>query len=146
MNELPNSEESQWAIVELMGHKVVAGQVRKSEMMGGPLLRVDVPATDDYPGCTQFYGTAAIYAITFVSEEVARIAAKNINNNPVIVYMPELVTVEQMQAKEQVWKERFERIKEDFNRQVGLPYGGDFPSDEDDPELEILGLDEDPPF
>ncbi len=41
------SEEnlSQWAIVELMGRKVVAGKASKSVLFGPPLLRVDVPAT-----------------------------------------------------------------------------------------------------
>ena len=46
--------------------------VSKSEMLGKPLLRVDVPATSAYGEFTQFYGEAAIYCVTFVSEQVAR--------------------------------------------------------------------------
>ena len=45
MSDSNNNEEiKSWAIVELMGHKVVAGLIQKSEMLGKPLLRVDVPA------------------------------------------------------------------------------------------------------
>jgi hypothetical protein len=141
MNELPN-DESQWAIVELMGHKVVAGKVCKSEMMGGPLLRVDVPATSAYPEYTQFYGTAAIYALTFVSEEVARRTAEHQQVNPVSVYVPKLVTVEQWQAKEEWWTRRLETIKAHYEAQLGLPTGSDFPDDEDDPEMEPIEEDE----
>ena len=86
---------AQWAIVELMGHKVVAGQAAKSEQMGAPMLRVDVPETSAYPKFTQFYGTAAIYCITFVSEKVARLTAEECKINPVSVYTPDLITREQ---------------------------------------------------
>lgn len=81
----------QWAIVELMGHKVVAGQVSKSEMLGKPMLRVDVPATSSYPEFTQFYGGDAIYCVTFVSEEVARLTTEQAKINPVSVYVPDLI-------------------------------------------------------
>ena len=39
MNNLDDNTKT-WGIVELMGHKVVAGQVSKSEMLGKALLRV----------------------------------------------------------------------------------------------------------
>jgi len=87
---------SNWAIVELMGHKVVAGLVSKSEMLGAPLLRVDVPATSAYPEFTQQYGPSSIYCVTFVSEEVARRAAEANKTNPVSVYVPDLITREQL--------------------------------------------------
>ena len=86
-----------WGIVELMGHKVVAGMVSKSEMLGKPMLRIDVPATSTYPEFTQFYGDGSIYCVTFVSEEVARLAAEETKVNPVSVYVPELVTKQQHQ-------------------------------------------------
>ena len=87
-------EVGQYAIVELMGHKVVAGLVTKSEMLGKPMLRVDVPATSIYPGFTQFYGESAIYCVTFVSEEVAKLTAESNKVNPVSVYVPELISRE----------------------------------------------------
>jgi hypothetical protein len=96
-----------WGIVELMGHKVVAGQVSKSEMLGKPLLRVDVPATSTYPEFTQFYGEASIYCVTFVSEEVAKLTAQANQVNPVSVYVPDLVT-----------KEKYEKTVQEFNSQI----------------------------
>lgn len=44
-----SDEIQQWGIVvELMGHKVVAGLIQKSELLGKPMLRVDVPATSTF--------------------------------------------------------------------------------------------------
>lgn len=111
-----NNEDvvEQWAIVELMGHKVVAGYVAKSEMFGKPLLRVDVPATSLYSAYTQFYGIDAVYCITPVSEAVAKTVAESHKIDPVSVYTPELVTREQheealRQLREQVTRMRDQR-------------------------------------
>lgn len=86
--------EAQWAIVELMGRKVVAGRVEKSILLGPPMLRVDVPATSAFGAFTQFYGDTSIYCVTFVSEEVARRTAEETKVNPVSVYVPTLVDVD----------------------------------------------------
>jgi hypothetical protein len=77
------NEIQEWGIVELMGHKVVAGRISKSEMFGAPLLRVDVPATSAYSEYSQFYSNNAIYCVTPVSEEVARRTAEECKVNPV---------------------------------------------------------------
>jgi hypothetical protein len=97
----------QWAIVELMGHKVVAGLTSKSELLGKPMLRVDVPATTAYGEFTQFYGESAIYCVTFVSEQVARLTAEQSKVNPVSVYVPELVTREAAERAVEEWRERY---------------------------------------
>jgi hypothetical protein len=55
---MTDNNNAQWGIVELMGHKVVAGRISKSEEFGTVLLRVDVPATSAYPEFTQMYGKA----------------------------------------------------------------------------------------
>lgn len=90
---------SVWAIVEIMGHQMVAGQVSKSTMFGPPLMRVDVPETSAQPAFTQFFGTdGPIYRITVVSEQVARLTAEQIKVNPVNVYVPELITKEKHEA------------------------------------------------
>lgn len=89
-----SDEIQQWGIVELMGHKVVAGLIQKSELLGKPMLRVDVPATSAFSEFTQFYGEAAIYCVTFTSQDVARLTAEQCKVNPVSVYVPELVTKE----------------------------------------------------
>ncbi len=95
---MTNENAGQWAIVELMGHKVVAGLTTKSEMLGKPMLRVDVPATSAYAEFTQLYGESAIYCVTFVSEAVARLTAEQSKINPVSVYVPDLVTREQYEG------------------------------------------------
>ena len=64
----------QWAIIELMGHQKIAG--RYSEH--GPMHRVDVPDSDDAFRFTRLYSPQAIYSITFVDEQAARIAAQSL--------------------------------------------------------------------
>ena len=66
-----------WAVVELMGHRRLAGFVTEQEVFGAGLLRIDVPGEGDAM-TTQFYSPAALYSLTPVSETVARAyAAKN---------------------------------------------------------------------
>jgi hypothetical protein len=101
----------QWAIVELMGHKVVAGLVSKSEMLGKPMLRVDVPATSAYPEFTQFYGESSIYCVTFVSEQVARLTAEQSKVNPVSVYTPDLITRKQHEEVVGHWREQIKQLQ-----------------------------------
>lgn len=62
--------ETNWAIVEMMGHAVMAG--RMSEIGGaGGLTRLDVPDEgSDYE--THYFSAASVYHITLVTEEVAR--------------------------------------------------------------------------
>jgi hypothetical protein len=64
-----------WAILELMGHRRVAGEISEQLVAGAPFLRIDVPGPDGAMMATQFYGAAAVYAITMTTEEVARAAA-----------------------------------------------------------------------
>ena len=110
--EISDLDENQmtWAIVELMGHKVVAGLTSKSEMLGKPLLRVDVPATSVYPQFTQFYGEAAIYCVTFVSEQVARLTAEETKLNPVSVYVPDLISKEKHEEIVTQYKNEIRRL------------------------------------
>lgn len=123
---------STWGIVELMGHKVVAGKVSKSEMLGKPMLRVDVPATSVYPEFTQFYGDSSIYCVTFVSEEVAHRTAEANKTNPVSVYVPDLVTVEQLKKLSKEYEERLENLR----KQRALPDPDDGDEDEEEREPE----------
>jgi hypothetical protein len=76
-----------WAIVELMGHRRLAGQVRQVEQYGSSMLRLDVPGKDG-PTATQFYSSAAIYCVTPTTEEIARALAAR--EQPTPVYQWEL--------------------------------------------------------
>lgn len=62
--------ESYWAIVELMGHRQRAGLCKEVEMFGAKMLRIDIPAGEDF--VTEFYGGSSIYALRPAAEDVAR--------------------------------------------------------------------------
>jgi hypothetical protein len=72
-----------WALVELFGHQRIAGKVTEAEIGGGKFIRVDVPAIGTQQPVTKFYGPAAIYGITPVTEETALALAKRIDSAPV---------------------------------------------------------------
>jgi hypothetical protein len=66
-----------WFIVELMGHRRLAGLVTEQTIAGAGFLRIDVPGKA--PGevrATQFYPPASVYALTPVTEELARRVAE----------------------------------------------------------------------
>jgi len=75
--------EPTWAIVELFGHNVIAGEVSSVTIAGTEMLRVDVPAVDEADGFTKFFGGAAIYAITPVDEATGRVAVEKFRTRPV---------------------------------------------------------------
>lgn len=116
-------QTSQFAIVELMGHKTLAGRVTKDTALF-PLLRIDVPATSAFPAYTAEYGQAAIYGITYVSEEVALKTAEAIKASPISVYSPDLITRE-------VFERTVDKYKEALAKARGLPAAGQT-SDTDD--------------
>jgi hypothetical protein len=63
---------AEWVILELMGHRRLAGWLSEQEIAGAPFLRLDVPAAIDGFTATQFYCPEAVYAITPTTEETAR--------------------------------------------------------------------------
>ena len=72
-----------WAIVELMGHRRLAGYVREVELAGAAMLRLDVPEHGDEPAATQFYSAAALYCLTPTTEDMARQVAASARVAPV---------------------------------------------------------------
>lgn len=74
-----------WAILELMGHRRVAGYVREVSFAGTALARVDIPG-DDGPSFSQFYGGSSIYCMTPCTEEAARGVARANRPEPVHSY------------------------------------------------------------
>jgi hypothetical protein len=66
-----------WAIVEIMGHRRLAGWLTEQQIAGTGFLRLDVPALDPEAGfdATQLYNPSSIYAITPCTEDTARRAA-----------------------------------------------------------------------
>ncbi|MFH0899046.1 MAG: hypothetical protein V2A73_00300, partial [Pseudomonadota bacterium] len=66
---------AEWAILELLGHRRLAGYVTEQEIAGAGLLRIDVPG-DDGVVATQFYSPASLYCMTPTTEEIARAVAR----------------------------------------------------------------------
>jgi hypothetical protein len=78
--------KDQWALVELFGHSRIAGKISEHTLGGCSFVRVDVPENGTTPGFTKLYGQGAIYAISFVSEEIARGLVKRLEIAPVQSY------------------------------------------------------------
>lgn len=85
-NEAKTESFEEWALLELMGHRRLAGRVSEQRIGGQAFIRIDVPDTDAGKGFTQFYNGPAIYAITPTTEDVARAIAEGIRAEPITRY------------------------------------------------------------
>lgn len=75
-----------WALLELMGHRRIAGRVRETTIAGGSFLRVDIPGALGEPDVTQFYAPGSVYALTPITEEVARAMGPRLRPEPISAY------------------------------------------------------------
>lgn len=74
----------EWAILELMGHRRLAGLVREQTIGSASFIRIDVfPGEVDEAVATQFYNPAAIYCMTPTTEVMARKTALRDQPHPV---------------------------------------------------------------
>ena len=73
-----------WGIVELMGHQRTAGRLTEEMIGGANMLRVDVPAGNEFR--TAYYGASAIYAVHITDETIARAAADSMGSRPPFAY------------------------------------------------------------
>jgi hypothetical protein len=81
----------EYAILELMGHRRLAGKVTEDTICGGAFIRIDIPGENE-TWTTQFYSPQAVYCISPVSEDVARAVAKQSQPEPVHKWeIPQLV-------------------------------------------------------
>ena len=76
----------EWAIVDVMGHQRYVGKVTEQVIAGCGFVRVDIPETETTQAWTKLVGTGSIYAITPVSEDIARSMAANSQREPVQAY------------------------------------------------------------
>jgi len=74
-----------WVILELMGHRRLAGYLRDEVVGGTAFLRIDVPA-EEGTVATQFYSGSAVYCITPTTEAIARAVAKSCAPAPVTAW------------------------------------------------------------
>src|SRR5580698_3448672 len=86
----------EWALLELMGHRRLAGKVTAVQIAGASFLRIDVPGGGGADIATQYYAPGAVYAITPVTEDVARRFA--IDHAPAPITRWELAEIEPTDA------------------------------------------------
>lgn len=72
-----------WAVLELMGHRRLAGLVGEAKVGGATFIRLDVPGDGDEVVATQFYAPAALYCLTPTTEEIARSVAATSRPAPI---------------------------------------------------------------
>lgn len=73
----------QWAIVEMLGHRRVAGRVREVQIAGAGFLRLDMPATEGHGPQTQYIAPGSVYALHPTTEAIAAVAAARYRPEPV---------------------------------------------------------------
>lgn len=71
-----------WAVVELLGHRRLAGFVTEEEHFGTKLIRLDIPGEND-TFTTQYYSASALYCLTPTTEDLARAIAARSQPAPV---------------------------------------------------------------
>ena len=70
-----------WAIVELFGHTVLAGQVSKCDI--GDFIQINIPQIGSIPEWTKMVNPKAVYAITPCSEQDAISRATELKSMPI---------------------------------------------------------------
>lgn len=85
---------AQWAVVEILGHKQVAGRCTEEPIAGVNMLRVDIPEVAGWPAHTKYFGGGSIYAIHPCSQEHATAAAEQLAHQwgwtPMPVSLPDM--------------------------------------------------------
>lgn len=72
-----------WAIVEIFGHDTYAGRVSEETIGGSSFVRLDVPEIGEQKAFTKFFGNNAIYSLTIVEEQAARLKAASLKKQPI---------------------------------------------------------------
>jgi hypothetical protein len=72
----------EWAVLELMGHRRLAGRVTDAVIGGGAFLRIDIPGKKGRV-TTQYYSPGSVYCITPTTEAIARGVAEQNEPEPV---------------------------------------------------------------
>lgn len=74
---------SEWAIIELLGHRRLAGHLREVQLAGSGFLRLDIPETPGHAAQTQYVAPGSVYALHPVDEATARLVAAGSRPEPV---------------------------------------------------------------
>lgn len=74
---------AEWVVLEVLGHRRLAGHLTEHTIAGHGFLRLDIPADDSAPEVTQLFNPTSIYAIHPTTEAIARHVAKSCRPEPV---------------------------------------------------------------
>ena len=92
MAEQQRESFGEWVLLELMGHRRLAGYLTEQELAGQGFLRLEIPGETRYDakgeehgsgGATQYYSPSAVYAIHPIAEDLARQLATKMRPEPV---------------------------------------------------------------
>lgn len=75
-----------WGILELFGHKKMAGMICEQTIGSVTMIRIDVPEVGDASRFSKLYNPSAIYGITPTDEATARAAACSWRERPLDYY------------------------------------------------------------
>jgi hypothetical protein len=114
------------ALVELLGHRRVAGHVTEVVLAGVGMLRVDVPATKGHPASTHLYAPSALYGLHPVDEATMHACAWRWRHEPVQRW--ELPALERDDEAARAWAEEGMAMAADPDPD----YGKDLDDEDDD--------------
>lgn len=72
MDPTTDPEAPVWAILELMGHRQLAGRIREVQRFGVTLCQIEMDRGPGEEPVVQFYGGAAIFGVTLTDEATVR--------------------------------------------------------------------------
>lgn len=90
---------NEWAILELMGHRKIAGKITEESIAGQAFVRIDIYSADDKIELTQYYNPTSVYSLTPVEKKTA--VDFSIRHVPVPIYKWELLPDIQEEMEEQ---------------------------------------------
>ena len=99
-----------WAVVEIMGHIRLAGRVREETVFGQAMVRVDIPAVDEYPESTRYFSPTALFSLSPCDEATALVVAKRERHPPIKTWeMPRNAeAVASIRDRDEVIDDKFE--------------------------------------
>lgn len=84
-----------WGVLELLGHRRLAGIIREESVAGVGMIRIDIPGEEGRM-TTQFYAPGALYCLTPCDEATARAFAIEHQPQPIqrweLAALPERTT------------------------------------------------------
>lgn len=72
-----------WGILEILGHRRLAGILSEETIAGAAMVRIDIPKPEGSGFSTQYYASAALYAITPCDEATARAFSQDNQPRPI---------------------------------------------------------------